>query len=262
MFAWRARATGAAVAIVLSASCGAFGSPKYEYEEQVYLDIDGHASIAIDGSLYAIGALRGVTFDGSASSGVTRDDVRSVYESVRCRVESVSRPWTRSNRRYVRVTVLVDDVRQMAQCGMLNWSRVTFAPVDEDSVRYEQTVGAPAPGAPAAAQVSPAGWTGGERVAFRLHLPSRIEFHNVKRPDGSNGSVERGNILTWEQSLTDRLAGAPLALAVEMDSTSILNTTLWLFGGAFAAAVLLLLAIIWMVVRRARKPTWASGPKA
>jgi hypothetical protein len=40
---------------------------------------------------------------------------------------------------------------------------------------------------------------------------------------------------------------------VRMDATSILHTTLWLFAGAFAAAVLLLVVVIWMVVRRGRK---------
>lgn len=265
MFVRRARhAIGTALVVMMTAACGALGigSPKYEYEEQIYLDVDGRASIAIDGSIDAIGALRGVVLDGSASSAVTRDDVRRVYESARCRVDSVSRPWTRQNRRYVRVWVSVDDVRRMADCTMLGWSRVTLAPIDDDSMRFEQTVGAPAPGAPEAAKASGVAWTGSEIVAFRLHLPSRIEFHNVKRLDGTNGDVERGNILTWEQTLTDRLAGVPLAMRVDMDSTSILNTTLWIFGGAFAGAVLLLGGIIWMVVRRARKPAWASGPKA
>ena len=244
-----------------TAACSTFGSPKYEYEEQVYLEIDGRASIAIDGSLYAIGALRGITLDGSASSGVTRDDVRRVYESANCRVDSVSRPWTRLNRRYVRLWVSVDDVRKMADCSLLGWSRVTFAPLDDDSVKYEQTVGGPAPGAEQAAKTTGTAWTGGEVVAFRLHLPSRIEFHNVKNLDGSNGSEERGNILTWEQRLTDRLAGVPITMTVEMGARSILNTTLWLFGGAFTAAVLLLGGIIWWVVRRPRKPAWARGPK-
>jgi hypothetical protein len=261
MLVSRARAAGMALLLILTAACSTFGSPKYEYEEQVYLELDGRASIAIDGSLYAIGALRGITLDGSASSAVTREDVQRVYESANCRVESVSRPWTRLNRRYARLWIAVDDIRKIADCSLLGWSRITFAPLDEDSVKYEQAVGDPAPGAAEAAKIAPAGWNGSELVAFRLHLPSRIEFHNVKKLDGSNGSEERGNILTWEQRLTDRLAGVPITMTVEMGARSILNRTLWLFGGAFAAAVLLLGGIIWVVVKKARKPAWAPGPK-
>ena len=95
-----------------------------------------------------------------------------------------------------------------------------------------------------------------------MHLPSRIRFQNVKRLDGSNGTTERGNILTWEQRLSDRRAGVPVAIVVKMDGTSILNTTLLIFAGAFVAAVLVLVSIIWWVVRkgRARKLTnWKTG---
>jgi hypothetical protein len=35
-----------------------------------------------------------------------------------------------------------------------------------------------------------------------------------------------------------------------MDRQSILYTTLWLFAGAFAAAVLLLCGIIWLTIRK------------
>jgi hypothetical protein len=54
----------------------------------------------------------------------------------------------------------------------------------------------------------------------------------------------------------------PLAIVVKMDGTSILNTTLLIFAGAFVAAVLMLVSIIWWVVRkgRARKPgNWKTG---
>jgi hypothetical protein len=37
-----------------------------------------------------------------------------------------------------------------------------------------------------------------------------------------------------------------------MSSQSILHRTLWLFGGAFAAAVLVLIGLIWWAMRRGR----------
>ena len=96
-------------------------------------------------------------------------------------------------------------------------------------------------------------WDGSELVAFKLHLPSRIRLHNVKKLDGANGDAERGNILTWEQTLADRRAGKPIDMDVRMDSTSILYTTLWLFAGAFAAAVLVLVRSSGSRFRRGRK---------
>ena len=78
--------------------------------------------------------------------------------------------------------------------------------------------------------------------------------------DGANGTVDRGNILTWEQRLTDRRAGTPIEMDVRMDAQSILYHTLWLFGGAFVAAVLALALIVWLTVRRGRRQ--ALGTRA
>src|SRR6185436_13798343 len=104
---------------------------------------------------------------------------------------------------------------------------------DETSIHYEQTVGPPDAG-----KLGQVNWDGSELVAFKLHAPSRISFHNVKRlEDGANGKADRGNILTWEQRLSDRRAGQPLQMEVRMGSESILFRTLWLFAGAFIAAV-------------------------
>ena len=64
------------------------------------------------------------------------------------------------------------------------------------------------------------GWDGTEIVAFRLHLPARIRFHNAP-----SHRVERGNILEWEQSLADRLKGVPIRMEARMDQESILYTT-------------------------------------
>ena len=70
-------------------------------------------------------------------------------------------------------------------------------------------------------------WDGKELVGFKLHAPSRIFFHNVRRlEDGSPGDADRGNILTWEQTLADRRAGQPLRMEVRMGPESILFRTL------------------------------------
>ena len=95
--------------------------------------------------------------------------------------------------------------------------------------------------------------TAREIVAFRLHLPSRIRWHNSRNLDSDTPrDPSRGNILTWEQRLTDRLDGKPIAwsedhtpgvMEVRMDNQSILYRTLWLFGLAFLAAVVVLVLL-------------------
>ena len=65
----------------------------------------------------------------------------------------------------------------------------------------------------------------------------------------------------WEQHLADRLEGAPLDIRVEMDSQSILHRTLWLFAGAFAAAVAVLALLIWFTMSKGggEAPAWLAS---
>jgi hypothetical protein len=82
-------------------------------------------------------------------------------------------------------------------------------------------------------------------VAVRVHLPSRIRYHNA----GAD-NLKRGNILVWEQSLADRQAGKPLDIEARIEQTSILYTTLLLFAISGALAMAALGLIVWWVVRK------------
>jgi len=85
-------------------------------------------------------------------------------------------------------------------------------------------------------------------VAVRVHLPSRIRYHNA----GAD-NLKRGNILVWEQSLKDRQAGKPLEIEARIEQASILYTTLLLFAISGALALLVLALIIWWVVRKGKR---------
>ena len=161
---------------------------------------------------------------------------------------SVGRPWTRHGRRFVQIRLAVDDVTGFGACGLLAWSSYRFES-EQGVIRYWQALGPAASRDPGAVN-----WNGGEIVGFKLHLPSRILFHNVKRlEDGSNGAPERGNILAWEQYLTDRRAGRPLEMEVRMEAQSILFHAVRLFLGALIAAITVLAGIVWFVIRRGRR---------
>jgi hypothetical protein len=246
---------GAAVtlALGLAAACSNPLGKQYEYEEQLYLSVNGAATMAIDTSVPALVALHDLPLDPSPRARLDREDVRKLFLSPQCADVRVGQPWIRGGRRFVQIRISVTDVRQLQTCGPIGWS--AYALTREGSqLHFEQTVGPPHPGDPAKVN-----WDGSELVAFKLHLPSRILFHNVKRlEDGSNGEAERGNILTWEQRLVDRRSGQPLRMEVRMAGESILYRTLWLFGGAFLAAVGVLLGLIWMTVRRARRRQMAT----
>jgi hypothetical protein len=230
-----------AAAVVLTlAACSSRGlARQYEYEEEVYLDADGSATVVVNASLPALVALRGLPLASESTARFDRDAVRSAFASPSSRVTRVSRPWRRGGRRFVQVRVETDDIRSLGRAAPFAWSSYAFD-VDAGEVVYRQRVG-PAAGSPPAS----ARWDGREVVAFRLHLPSRIEYHNAPSRE-----VERGNILSFEQPLADRLAGKPIDIEVRMQRGSILRRTLLVFGLAVGAALLLLAAIVWWVTKK------------
>ena len=71
--------------------------------------------------------------------------------------------------------------------------------------------------------------------------------------ENATSDVQRGNILAWEQTLSDRLAGRPLDLRVEMEPESILHSTLLLFGVAAAAATATFGFFVWRLVQKGRR---------
>lgn len=252
MRVWSSFAAGMLVlAVVCLAGCSNPLGPQYEYSEQLYLGVDGQAELVIDSSIAALVALRNLPLDASPDVPVDRDKVRAAFSDAGCGEVTVNRPWARYGRRFVQIVLEQDDVAKFATCGPVSWASYTFERVNEgetETIAYTQVVGEPATGEP-----GPVNWDGRELVGFKLHLPSKILFHNVRRlEDGAPDSPDRGNILTWEQRLTDRRAGQPIRMEVRMHSQSILNRALWLFAGAFVGAVVLILTIVTVVIRRAK----------
>ncbi|MEW6321736.1 MAG: hypothetical protein AB1635_11720 [Acidobacteriota bacterium] len=239
----RARATVLLAIVVasaaLSAACRSTFARKYEYEEDVYLALDGSATVYVNAAVPALVALRGANLPLDPAARLDRNDVRAFFESPVTRVGSVTLS-RREGRRYVHLRIEVDDIRRLGEAPPFAWSEYRFAE-REGLLVYEQRLGDAA-----GRDVGSVGWDGSELVAVRLHLPSRVPFHNS--PTG----VERGNIIAWEQPLGERLAGRPLAIEVHMETDSILARTLVLFGSMIVLALGTVALLIWLVGRRGR----------
>jgi hypothetical protein len=239
----------------LVAACGGLLKPKYEYEEEIYLDLDGSATLNVNASVPALVALHGADLPTDPRARLDRDKVRALFASPGCGDDvafreacsptlSVSR---RDGRRFVHVSLEVSDVRELSAVKPLSWSKYQFTR-NADRVDYQQMVGGASAPKPIAdkSEVGDVGWDGGEVVAFRMHVPSEVLFHN------SAAGVRRGNIVEWEQALSSRLRGEPLELRVQMAPDSILFNTLLLFGSTVVAAIVTFALVIWWVARRGR----------
>ena len=227
-----------ALSALLCLACGALGLTKqYEYDERVELSLDGSAVVDINASIPALVALRGATLSVDPEARFDRQTFKRLYEGSGVTVREVS-AFRRHGRRFVHVRLDVADIAELPRLAPLSWSRYRLDRLG-DEFRFVQEVGAAVQ-----LDVGDVGWTGNELVAFRVHLPSRINFEN------SPLSVERGNIVAWEQTLRERLSGTPLRIEVRMQNESILYTTLWLFAGSFVAAMLALASLLWWASRR------------
>ena len=215
---------------------------QYEYEEEMYLSLDGTATIYVNSSIQALNALRGTAFDPKPNTRIDRDAIRQYFTTPVTRVIRVSTS-RRSRRQFVHVRLETTDVRQLTTAAPFAWS--TYRLVHRgDLVVYQQAVVAPAR-PKESEQLSP--WGGDELTAFRIHLPSVVEYHNA-----GAGNLRRGNIVVWEQSLAERLRGVPLDLEVQMQPQSILYSTLILFAAMFGTVAMLFGGIIWWVARKGR----------
>jgi hypothetical protein len=244
----RAIAVALVAACVASSGCGGglFGKV-YEYEEDLYISLDGSADVIVNASIPSLAVLRGLDVNLESGARVDRERIRELYQSPVTRVTRVSRPWRRNGRVYVQVRVSVDDLRRLPEAKPFSWSAYDLKGTGTQVV-FRQVVG---PSAHRPGTLKNVGWDGSEVVAFRAHFPSRILDHNARDLEKDVPSdIARGNILAWEQKLSDRLDGQPVTIQVTMDAQSILYRTLWLFGGAFGAAVLLMVTAVWLIRRK------------
>jgi hypothetical protein len=237
---WAAGVLIGALALT-GAACGSglFGR-EYEYEEEIYLKVDGSATVVVNASLPALSALRGAPSFDDGPAGVDRDAVRRFFQSAVGEVTRVSRPWERHGRKFIQVRIFTPDIRTLNKSVPFAWSTYAFAPRGE-TVTFVQAMG------PAMLPNAAGPWQGNELVAVRLHVPAKIQFHNAPSKE-----VERGTIVSWEQPLKDRLAGQPLRVEVRMERNSILAWTLTIFGASAAAAAVLFVVVIWWVKRKGR----------
>jgi hypothetical protein len=228
------------LSLLLSAACANVIARKYEYEEEIFLALDGSATVYVNASVPALVALRGFTLPLDPNARLDRMVVRDLYNTPATTVENVTLS-RREGRRYVHLRLDVPDITKLGEAAPFAWSNYRYLEAG-DRFEFGQQINAAA-----GLDAGNAGWQGDELVAVRVHLPSRVDYHN-----SPTRRIERGNIIVWEQLLSERINSVPLAIEARMEKESILFRTLALFGGMAVLVVLTFAGFIWFV--KTRKP--------
>ena len=226
------------IAVLASIACGNVIARKYEYEEEIFLSLDGSALVYVNASVPALVALRGAALPLDPNARLDRAVVRDFFNTPVSQVASVTSS-RRQGRRYVHLRMSVPDIRRLGEAPPFAWSTYRYA--EGDTFEFAQQMRASA-----GKEVGNVGWDGDELIAVRVHLPSVITDNNTPI------KVQRGNILVWEQPLAERIKGTPLDVEARMEKESILFRTLALFAAMGVLVVLTFIAVIWYV--RSRKP--------
>src|SRR5688500_12113922 len=111
--------------IVLPAACGGVLKKEYEYEEELYLSLDGSATVNINASVAALVALRGADLDVNPRARLDRARIRALFGGPGMAPARMS-DYRRNGRRFIYVSIDVTDVRRLAQLAPFAWSTYEF----------------------------------------------------------------------------------------------------------------------------------------
>ena len=222
---------------VLLLLLAASGCTTYEYEEEVFLEVDGSGEIRMSGSTAAIAALHGL-----ADAGAERAKALFVGEGV----ELLSALETeRERRKFVHVQARFSDWEKLCEIPAFRDRGCRLAK-GEEGLALELSL--PSPRAAAPESLDPQAL-----LALRYHFPSTIHYHN------SPGDIERGNILSWKRTLREHFAGRPLDLAVRFDRRTILAATARVMGLALSLVLASIATALWVMVRKGRRQLRAEA---
>jgi len=215
------------------------GCLTYEYEHEIWLQVDGSGVVNVTGRPALWTAFKSLPLDESDPDAM-KAAARKLFEESGLEVRRVT-VTKRRGHLYLFVSAAFKDVNRISYTRAFPDLRVGLRREDGRLMldgSWQRPI-----------EALPGG--GKDRdglMAVRFHLPSRVYGHR-RAADG----VERGNILSWRQETAAALDGGRLEFGATMDERSILSSTVMLFAGAVVLAVVLLSIALWAVVRQGRK---------
>ncbi|HEY2941172.1 MAG TPA: hypothetical protein VGN09_01950 [Vicinamibacteria bacterium] len=228
----------ARLALALFLAAGLQSCIRYEYEHELWLDVDGSGRVNLTGRPDLWAAFKGLAVDGDEDA--LRQRARDLFERSGLRVRKVD-VTHRGGRAYLFVAAAFDDVNRIGGTPAFPDLRIALRP--EDGRLHLQGSWQRPPALAAAARPREDGV-----MAVRFHLPSKIYRH-----ENAADGVERGNIVGWRQDVAVSLRGRELAFGALLDRRSIFYSTVGLFAGAVALALALLGVMVYIVRKKGQR---------
>jgi len=219
--------------VLLAAS----GCTTYEYEEEVFLEVDGSGEMRMSGSTAAVAALHGL-------EAATAESAKALFEGEGVEILSALET-ERERRRFVHVEARFSDWEKLCRLPAFRDRGCRLAKGEED---LALELSFPSPRAAA-----PEGLDPQALLALRYHFPSTIRFHN------SPSDIERGNILSWKRTLREHLAGRPLDVEVRFDRRTILAAAVSVMGLALGLVLASIAIALFLMVRKGRRQLRADA---
>jgi len=109
-------------------ACGASGLVKYyEYDEDIYLSIDGSATIYLNASVPALVALRGMDLDVSRRRTWTGEGPAPVHD--RGDPRDARQPLAAVRTQFLQIRMTVDDVTTLGSAAPFSWATYSWSAV-------------------------------------------------------------------------------------------------------------------------------------
>lgn len=218
------------------------GCTTYEYEEEVFLAVDGSGRIRVSGSEEMLAALHV-----DPAHPVTTATIAELFQGPGVEIDSV-RETERRGRRFLHVQGRFDEWNHLCALPAFADRDCRLEMSDEELALY-LTLPAPERGIPDRVPADAV-------LALRFHFPSSVRYHNSPR------GIERGNIIEWERSPAELIDESELRVEARFERRSVLASTLVVLGTAFGIVAGAVGLALWLMVRKGRRQLALEGDSA
>ena len=203
----------------------------YEYEEEVFLEVDGSGRLRVSGSSEAIGTVLPLT-------RVNVETVRDHFDEPQVELDSV-RETKRDGRSFIHVQARFSDWNRLCKHPAFSERHCRLV-IGPDVLEIESTI--PGPRSPGHAPADPEA-----PIVFRFHFPSTVAFHN------SQNKIERGNIVRWQRSIGEHIAREPLVIQARFEKRSVLEASAVILIAALCLVALAVTGATVLMIRKGKQ---------